>query len=178
MPRPGLSAEDLNSLLDLLVERLDELDRPFRVGLVGGAAIVLAHEPADRGLTTDVDALEATDISVVREVVAGIALERGLPEDWLNFKVQMFAPDPVYPEPEWDVVREFRQVQVCVANPEMLLAMKMHAGRGQRDLPDIDLLLDVCDVRTAEHAVEIFERYYSREVMKERVVAHLEQRYG
>lgn len=178
MPRPGLSADDVNELLDLLVERLLHLDRPFRIGLVGGAAIVLAYEPDDRGLTTDVDALEATDMTVVRELAAEIAAERGLPVDWLNFKVQMFAPDPIYPEPEWVSVRESGQVKVAVANPEMLLAMKLHAGRGRRDLDDIEFLLDVCGVESVESATEIFEAYYSREVLKDRVVEYLEERFS
>lgn len=177
MPRPGLSADDLNELIDLLVERLVSLDRPIEIRLVGGAAIVLAHEPNDRGLTTDVDALESTDTDAVVRAVAEIADERGLPVDWLNFKVRMFAPDPVYPEPRWDVIRNVQQVRVCVANPEMLLAMKIHAGRGRRDIDDIDLLLNVCGIESAGQAIEIFETYYSREVVNERVELHLQHRF-
>jgi hypothetical protein len=162
----------------LLVERLGRLGKPIELRLVGGAAIVLAHDPEDRGLTTDIDALEATDTEAVKAVVAGIADERGLPADWLNFKVMMFAPDPIYPAPRWDVVREVGEVRVCVANPEMLLAMKLHAGRGRRDLDDVDVLLEVCEVRDLARAKEIFETYYAREVLKERVDLYLNQKLG
>ena len=177
MPTPGFSHEDLDELVDLLVEKLVERGGPVEVRIVGGAAIVLAHNPEDRGLTSDIDALEATNADLVKDVVREIADERGLPADWLNFKAQMFAPDPTYPEPRWDVVRERDAVRVTVANPQMLLAMKLRAGRGRRDIADIDLLLDVCEVNTVAGATEIFEHYYQRDVLNERVVAHLAQRF-
>lgn len=163
--------------MDLLVERLVARGEPVEVGIVGGAAIVLAHNP-DRGLTTDIDALESTNTALVTEVVREIAGERGLPDDWLNFKVRMFAPDPTYPEPRWDVIRERGTVRLTVANPQMLLAMKLRAGRGRRDVDDIDLLLDVCEVMTKAEAIEIFGHYYQRDVLNERVVAHLDQRFA
>lgn len=178
MPRPGLSSEDLNELIDLLVDRLGRLGKPIELRIVGGAAIVLAHDPEDRGLTTDIDALGSTDTTAVLAAVAEIGDERGLPADWLNFKAKMFAPDPMYPEPPWEVVRDVQGVRVCVGNPHMLLAMKIHAGRGRRDLDDIDLLLEVCAITSSAEAVEVFEAYYSREVINARVKLYLEDKFG
>lgn len=172
-----LTHDDLVELLNLLIDKLAVGGADgVEIRVVGGAAIMLAHDP-DRGLTRDVDALGARGQALVEAAAAEIADERGLPPDWLNFKVAMYAPDPDRPEPAFDVLIERAGVTISVGSPRLLLAMKLHAGRGRRDIADIDLLLDACGVRTAAEAVSIFEAHYGAEVMKERSRVHLAARF-
>lgn len=170
--------DELVELIDILVDKLSDAGTvDIEIRIVGGAAITLAHD-AERDLTSDVDALGARGRAQVEAAVAEIALERGLPLDWLNFKAAMYAPDPDRPEPAFDLFLARSGVRICVGRPELLLAMKLHASRGRRDIADIDTLLDACGVGSAAEAVAIFTAHYGAEVMKERSRLHLAARYG
>lgn len=80
------------------------------------------------------------------------------PEDWVSFDVR-------------------EGVEVRIADAPLLLAMKLRAARGRRDAGDIDLLLDACDISTAEAAVAVFERYYPEELLPPRAQAQLAARF-
>lgn len=170
--------DELSELLDVLVDRLiaaGATDVEIRV--VGGAAIALAHDH-ERDLTGDIDVIGANGRPLVEAAVAEVAEERGLPPDWLNFKVAMSAPDPDRPEPAFKRLRERDGVRISVGSPQLLLAMKLRAGRGRRDIADVDTLLDACRVSSVGEAVGIFEAHYGAEVLPERSRLHLEARFG
>jgi hypothetical protein len=44
--------------------------------------------------------------------------------------------------------------------------MKLRAGRGNRDLPDLDILAPIVPVRSAQEALEIYEKRYPEEPLK------------
>ena len=92
----------------------------------------------DRRSTRDVDALISPDVPVL-EVAQQIARERGWQDDWLNDAATMFLP--LGGERRWDPVVREDAVIVEVASAEMLLVMKLNAGRGRRDSDDIEYLL-------------------------------------
>lgn len=168
-----------DGLVALLEELLDELAsagvEEVDVRVVGGAAIALAHD-IEREATQDIDCSGSSDRKAVE--AAAVAARRSLPSDWLNFKVQMFAPDPDHPEPGFEpiVVRGKRRVLVGV--PSLLLAMKLHAARGRRDATDIDTLLDACGVSSVDEAIELYASYYRAEVLKPRAMVLLRQRFA
>jgi hypothetical protein len=56
----------------------------------------------------------------------------------------------------------------------MLLAMKLRASRGRRDADDIAFLLERCDIESIDHAADLYEHYYPREVLSERAVARID----
>jgi hypothetical protein len=146
--------EEIESLLDALGTRLRASGVAATVYIVGGAAIALRDVLSGRR-TGDVDAVlvpEAEILAAAREV----ASERGIRSTWLNSSVRPFVP----PMPE-----EAKQppgepgLQRHTASDEHLLAMKIVARRGQRDMRDIiplarrlglskaeDLSQLVCDV--------------------------------
>jgi hypothetical protein len=69
---------------------------------------------------------------------------------------------------EWVTVWAESGIEISVGSPEMLLAMKLNAGRPGRDDSDIARLLAICDVDSTDAAEALFERFYPGEVLKER----------
>lgn len=167
--------ERLVVLLTELAERIAAATlEPCEVRVVGGAAISLKYDH-QRDPTGDVDALQATNADVVHAAASAMAVDHGLRDNWLNFKVEMYAPDPMYPGPEWLVVIEHANVRILVPEPRMLLAMKLRAGRG-RDLGDADILLRACDISTYADAVAAFREYYTDDEIKPLADAYLKDR--
>ncbi len=129
--------DEIEDLLEALADRLASQDEKATVLLVGGAAIAIEY--GQRPATRDVDA----GISPADDVLAAsraLAQERGLPDDWLN-EVKMFMPHDGIRETEWKEIIARGRVSIRVAPAEVLLAMKLLAGRGRRDAEDIELLL-------------------------------------
>lgn len=119
----------------------------------------IAH--LDRSATADIDAFFAP-VEPIRRVAAAMAEERGWPEGWLNNKVTMFQSHFDH-EARWEPVVTNGPVTISVAPADLLLAMKLYAGRGRRDSDDIDGLLPVCGIRSVAEAEAIFDRYYPQE---------------
>lgn len=154
-----------------LMRRAADAGITATVCLVGGAAIELLL--GNRGSTRDLDSI-IYRVGALDGVIAAIATERGWPVDWLNSSASMFASDHDDPQ-TWDVLMQDRGVTVRVAPAEMLVAMKLRAGRGRRDFDDLELLLEhlECDSR---RAAELFARYYPHDVLNTRSQRFLEQR--
>ncbi len=91
----------------------------------------------------------------------------GFPDDWLNDNASMFIPDNVSGDLSgWDRLLTVGGVTIVVAPPEVLLAMKLLAGRGRRDIPDLPPLVAACGVTTVREVEGIFDRYYPHDDMK------------
>lgn len=74
---------------------------------------------------------------------------------------------------DWEVRFIRRDVTVQVAKPPLLLAMKLLAGRGLRDLTDIDLLLAACGITSLDGAMAAFNKYYPTESIAPRALHQL-----
>jgi len=167
------SKDDIEEALRVLVEELVAAGVAISIQVVGSAAIALQ---VDReALTDDIDALyrPTPEFNVI---VKRLAAERDWPETWLNDAVKMFASH-YDTSVDWKLKTDDNGVMVFVARPELLLAMKLLAGRGRRDATDIDLLLKASGVTSLESAVEIFDRYYPAEVMSKKAMAQLKERF-
>ena len=169
-----LERDEILDVLTDLARRLAADGVEGRVRVLGGAAVAIEHR--DRAATRDVDALyfPAPEIDAAAAVIAA---ERGWPDDWLSDAVGMYASDFDHLA-SWSTVIETDEVVVSVAPADLLLAMKLLAGRGRRDGEDIDLLLETCGVDSIVEAEEIFERYYPREEISERARRQLESQLG
>ena len=167
-----LTGDDVLRGLRQLAERLDNDGVEVVIFLVGGAAMVLTVRP-DRQLTNDIDswvndhgndALRQTVFAAVADVGR---LNPGFPDDWLNDKAKGFIPDRVSGDTsEWVPVLNVGGVQIFAARPEVLLAMKLLAGRGARDLPDLPSLVEACRVSTVNEAMLIFDGFYPHDEPK------------
>lgn len=165
-----LDAEQIRAALGDLARRLNEAGVAAGIRLVGGAA--LAVEYYERVATRDIDALLHPAEEVKIHAMA-IARERGWPDDWLNDDVLMFMSHHDV-DSDWKVLFAEGGVTVQVASAELLLAMKLLAGRGRRDSNDIDALLTACGVARMEEVEQIFDRFYPHEEMAERARRQIE----
>lgn len=148
--------DEIEELLEELGRRLHARDVTGTIYVAGGAAVVLEF-PQRRG-TRDIDALFGP-AEIVREEADAIAAERGLPPTWLSDRVRAFLP------PGHDAqARTFSVpgLNVAVASPRYLLAMKMVAGRPQ-DLHDLILIFRELGITRAEVAADIVEEVHGPE---------------
>jgi hypothetical protein len=142
--------------LECLGEELTSEGVRAQIFIVGGAAMALAY--STRRVTKDVDAVFEPKQTVYL-AAAKVAEELGLPEDWLNDGVKGFMPGPDdAPRP----VLATEGIEVTAASPRYLLAMKLMAMRFGEDDEDIAILLDECDIDSADGALDVLKRLYPR----------------
>ncbi|MHB1810173.1 MAG: DUF6036 family nucleotidyltransferase [Solirubrobacteraceae bacterium] len=144
-----------------IVEALRALGRELssrgvhaQVFIVGGAAMALAY--STRRVTRDVDAVFEPK-AIVYEAAEKVAEELSLPADWLNDGAKAFMPGV---DGEAQPLPEVEGVEVSTASPRYLLAMKLMAMRFGEDDEDIELLLEMLDVKTPDEALAILRSLY------------------
>lgn len=147
--------------IDKLVRLLIEQGHTVDIHIIGGAALNLAYY--ERRMTSDIDARTNSD-SVVYAAVLELAQQNGWPEDWFNSNAASFIP---FTADEWALMISEEGVNVYVAEPELLLAMKLNAARPGRDTPDIAALMHICAITDLQQADELFEQRYLGECMKD-----------
>lgn len=125
-----------------------------QVFVVGGAAMALAY--STRRVTTGIDAVFEPKALVYR-AAARVAEALDLPEDWLNDGVKAIVPGN---DPDQVPVPEIEGIEVAVASPRFLLAMKLMAMRFGEDEEDIEVLLDLAGIRRTDEALELLARVY------------------
>jgi len=167
-----LSREDVVRGLTQLAEKLDADSIKVVIHLVGGAAVMLTVRH-DRQLTTDVDSWVNThgDQQLRSRILDAVMLvgraNPGFPDDWLNDNASMFIPDNLSSDiSSWKHLLTVGGVTIVIAPPDVLLAMKLLAGRGRRDIPDLPALAAACGVTTVREVEEIFDRFYPHDEMK------------
>ena len=143
-----LTRADILHLFELLNRELAAVDTHGEVYLVGGAVMCLAL--GARAATRDVDAW-FKPAAVVRQAAARVAANAAVPDNWLNDAVKAW----LSPRERFDRYLERSHLQVFVAQPGYLLAMKcaaMRLGEEFHDLDDVRYLLRYLNVSTVEAA--------------------------
>lgn len=158
-----MDREEITNVLQEVSEALDSLKVSARIYIVGGAAMVLGFN--FRFTTADVDA-DFYPTELVRDVAQRIALRRGLPENWLSDSARMFIP--VFKDPEWRPVFKVGNVELAVTDERTMLAMKMRASRGSRDIEDIKLLLGKCHIESEIDALALYQEYFPEDPLPPR----------
>jgi hypothetical protein len=151
-----LTKADILRLFDLLNAELKAGDTHAEVYLVGGAVMCLAMDA--RAATRDVDAW-FKPATLVREAAARVAAEAAVPDDWLNDAVKAW----LSPRGSFDRYLEHSHLQVFVAQPTYLLAMKcvaMRLGEEFHDLDDVRYLLRHLNITSAAQALAIVTQYF------------------
>ena len=166
-------------LLTDLATQLDVAGIAVTIHLVGGVAVMLTARP-DRAATVDVDSwINSGPDDDIRAKVMSVAAEiarrnPGVSADWLNENARMFIPDNVGgSDDEWDPYLEIGQVKIVLAPAPVLLAMKLRAGRGRRDLPDVQALIEACGLSTITEVTDLYEHYYPHDEIAPRAIAWL-----
>jgi hypothetical protein len=162
----ALASRDIRRLFDLLNAALRREGIEGELFVVGGAVMCLAY--AARPSTQDVDAL-FRPARQIRLAAARVAVEAGLPPDWLNDGVKGFLSE----RGDFAPFLELDHLRVMVAQPEYLLAMKclaMRIGPEFHDEDDVRYLLRHLDIGTYEQAVAVITRYYPIERFPQKTV--------
>lgn len=159
---------DRNAILDAL-EALSERMRKKRlrahIYIVGGAAMSLTHRRSHA--TFDVDALIVDETGSVVEAAREVAVERGLPRDWLNDNVRQLAVMPPAPDRRASTIFDSPHLVVTGASARHMLAMKVHAAR-DKDLGDITTLVRELGVATMAEVREIHKAVFPHADLPER----------
>jgi hypothetical protein len=121
---------------------------------VGGAAMALAY--STRRVTKDIYAVFEPKM-VIYKAARRVAVELGLPDDWLNDAVKGFLPgndNDARPLPE------VSRIEITTASPRYLLAMKLLAMRFGEDDDDMKILIQQAGVKNTEEALDLLTRLY------------------
>jgi hypothetical protein len=174
MANSQLTKADILRLFDLLNAELARTNTAGELHLVGGAVMCLAF--GAREATKDVDAL-FEPAKAVREAAARVAFVAGVAPDWLNDAVKGFLGK----RGDFDKFADLSHLQVFVAHPAYLLAMKCAAlrlGEEFHDLDDVRYLLRHLDIRTADAALAVVTQYFDESQLKPKTRLILESLFG
>ena len=149
---------------DRIIELLGELGRRLEsqgiraeMFVVGGSAMALAYNR--ERLTKDIDAVFEPK-TVIYVEASHIAIEQGIPKDWLNDAVKGLLPD--HPDTKALTIYATQGISVSIASPEFIFAMKAAAARVEQDTEDIKLLAQILGITTSREALDLVERFYNR----------------
>ncbi len=154
MPERHLTRAKIASALEALGRELTNQGVRGQIFVVGGAAMALAY--STRRVTKDIDAVFEPKL-VIYEAAVRVAGDLGLPDDWLNDAAKAFMPGP---DTAARPLPEVSGIEITVASPEFLLAMKLMAMRFGEDDEDIEILLEQSGLRTAQEAIDLLRRIY------------------
>jgi hypothetical protein len=155
--------QEIEAALRDVSEELARRGVNARIYVVGGAAMSLAFHARLSTADVDADVYPADDVlDVAREV----GVKRELPENWLNDSAKQFIP--AFKDPEWRPVFRLGGVEIATADERAMLAMKMRASRGSRDVEDIKFLLGKCHITNESDALALYEDYFPEDPLPER----------
>lgn len=167
-----LTQEELVSGLRELVRRARQSGiSGIRILIVGGAALQLGH--FSRQLTYDIDA-RLEPASELLELARVIATERGWAPDWLNDSASQFIP--AYGRTvEWVPILQADDIEVAIAPHDVLLVMKLRAGRPGRDTDDIARLMALNHIDSVDAASDLLAEFYPGDDLSDRAVAQVQK---
>src|SRR5476649_691929 len=145
MPLKKLTKAEIIAALARLAELAQDEGVRLEMTLYGGAVMMLAYDARD--MTKDVDAIVRPP-EVARRLVARVAVERGLHDEWLNDDVKQFV-STVEAKNELPLEGVSRAgLRITKPTAKYLLAMKVMEARlplpgHPGDIDDIKVLLRV-----------------------------------
>ena len=169
MPYEPLDKDRLTEALRRLGELAVAEGLELELSLYGGAVFTLVY--GSRDSTKDVDALIRPS-AVGHRLALRVALELGLPEDWINSDVAQFLSEQ---EAKRALPGEMfgPGLQVTVPTAAYLLALKLRACRPPLpgypgDAPDIRFLLGKLKPASSGEVDAIFARFFPHDALTER----------
>jgi hypothetical protein len=166
-----LTREQIETALGRLNAELAARHARAELFLVGGAVMCLVLNA--RASTKDVDGW-FTEPQTVRAAARQVAADLELSEDWLNDAAKAFVPAGATFE-RW---RAMSHLDIAVADPATMLAMKCAAARTQEDSDDIKALAAHLGLRTTTGVLAIVTRFYPAARLPVRTQLLLEEMFG
>jgi hypothetical protein len=153
-----LEKEEIWENLWLVNEELKKREMQGEILIAGGASMCLMFSA--RSATKDIDAIYEPK-SVINDIVAKIALEKEMPQSWLNDSIKGFMNEKAYEKKKH--LKSFSHLKIYSVMPEYLLAMKLMASRmdSETDKKDIIFLMKKLSVDTGEKANQIIESAFN-----------------
>jgi len=151
-------AMDRKTIMQNLMHLDDELkvkDVRGKIALVGGAVMCLVLKT--RESTHDIDAIFEPK-SIIYECIEITARKKNLPKNWLNDSVKGFMSQNADFQPHV----EFSNLDVLVATPEYMLAMKCLSSRAESEteMDDIKSLIQHLEIKTYDAVESVMLKYY------------------
>ena len=147
--------QEIIDYLRLVNEELERRQCKGEICLYGGAVMCLVFQ--SRPSTKDVDAIFEPS-SLIRKIAKKVAVEKKLPDDWLNDGVKGFVVE--HPR---QIFLELSHLTVFTPEPEYLLAMKCLAARiDSTDNGDIRYLIKMLGFDSPERVFSILQKYYPK----------------
>jgi hypothetical protein len=161
-----LNREQAIDLLGELARRLHARELEAEIYVVGGTAMALAYDRAR--VTRDIDAV-AHPSTVVDEIATQMADDNtDLSPGWFNQQVATLLPR------EFDVDQiealTWPGLTVNIASPRRLLAMKVLAGRSDRDLVDIYVLCQILELTDVDQVWGICDEVWGTDMIRPDIV--------
>ncbi len=166
MPYIPLNRNRITQALRRLGELVHDQGAILEISLYGGAVFTLVY--GSRDSTKDVDAVIRPS-EIGKTLVARVATELSLPDDWLNDDVKQFlaAKEAKRSLPEG----EFGEgIRIVVPTAAYLLAMKLRACRPPLpgfagDYGDIRFLVQKMGIASVEEAEAIHDRFFPHDAL-------------
>jgi hypothetical protein len=164
----GMTKEQIRTTFQLLNDELRLMDVKGEVCLYGGAVMCLVYDA--RPNTKDVDAI-FRPAQQMREAAKRVAEARQLREDWLNDAVKGYVV-----QHSQKILFNLSHLKIYIPEPDYLLAMKTLAARvDATDKQDIQFLIKLMGIRTAEEIFSILEKYYPHQQIRPAVKFFIEE---
>jgi hypothetical protein len=175
MPLKQLTKQEIELALGRLSQLAEKEGVRLEMTLYGGAVMLLAYNA--RLVTKDVDAIVHPP-EVARRLVALVADERGLHDEWLNDDVKQFVSTR---EAKNELtIADVSPAGLHVTRPtaKYLLAMKVMACRKplpgyEGDYKDIEILLRVTKFKTVAQVQTVIDTFFPDTVLPDSVHAVL-----
>lgn len=167
-----LTAERIAKLFEILNDELCKEGETAEIGIVGGAVMCLVFHA--RQATRDIDAI-FKPAKLVRKLVARIAENENLPQDWLNDAVKGF----IQGDFDRQDVLNLSNLRVWAPEPKYMLAMKCISARWDTsDRDDVIFLLRHLKLKNPKAVFAIIEHYYPKKQIPPKTQFFIEEILG
>ena len=163
-----MNRNQILAALKCLGEKAKTAGMKLEVSIYGGTAFLLAYN--SREGTKDIDAiLRPKEMGL--QLVAEVAQDLDLPEDWLNSNVEQFVSPIAETKRRLAIIEDETGLIVRVPTAKYLLAMKTLAcrrpiGAYQGDVADLRLLIRKMKIRELSEIQDALDCYYPDEVIQ------------
>ena len=157
-----MQKEEILKNLELINKELKLTGIQGEILIAGGASMCLVFSA--RPSTKDIDAIYEPK-TIINDIAAKIAAEKGMPESWLNDSVKGFMNEKAYENKM--LFKNYSNLKVFSVLPEYLLAMKLMSSRtdSETDLKDILFLMKYLKIDTSEKAYNLLEDIFKAELI-------------
>ena len=155
-----MEKEEILKNFELINEELKLMNMYGEILITDGASMYLVFSA--RSATKDIDAVYEPK-TIINDIAAKIALQKKMPESWLNDSVKGFMNAKAYEKKM--SLKNYSNLKLYSVLPEYLLAMKLMSSRmeSETDIKDIIFLMNYLKINTTEKANKVIESAFKVE---------------